>query len=107
MAEETHTPNGTSRRQILSLGGGALGAGLLAACGQGAGSSAAAGAQLPETIHFGHPSPAQPVYNFAVYPIADTIFNKRHKSNLKKKVFKGFTPIAGAFISGEVDIAYM
>lgn len=108
------------RRQFMRLGGGVAAAGLLAACGQGGNGSSVAptgpsptageqagAAELTNTVRFGHPSPFQPVYNFAVYPIASSILMEQYGVGIEPTVFTGFTPIAGAFISDEIDISYM
>lgn len=61
---------------------------------------------LPNQIRVGHPSPAQPIYNFAVYPELQNRLQDAG-SGIKRKVFKGYTPMAAAFIKDELDLAYL
>lgn len=108
------------RRSFVKLAGGMLGAGMLAGCQQlgGAPPTAAPTATpaatptatpipVPNPVRFGHPSPAQPVYNFAIYPTAQQLMKEREGVDFEKKVFRGFTPIAAGFIKEEIEIAYM
>jgi ABC-type nitrate/sulfonate/bicarbonate transport system substrate-binding protein len=93
------------RRALLkSIGAGAattIAGGSLSGClGQ------AANRGLPQTVTVGYPSPALPVYNFALFPGLEKQLSDRG-AGLEMKQFKGYTPMVSGLMAGEISVGVL
>lgn len=93
------------RRAFLKqIGAGAattVAGGSLSGClGQGANRG------LPQTVTVGYPSPALPVYNFALFPGLEEQLADRG-AELEMKQFKGYTPMVSGLMAGEISVGVL
>ncbi|MFW5918405.1 MAG: ABC transporter substrate-binding protein [Haloferacaceae archaeon] len=61
---------------------------------------------LPETVTVGYPSPALPVYNFALFPgLADELADR--DAEVEMEQFSGYTPMVSALIRGDISVGVL
>lgn len=81
---------------LQTLGAGAVGASSAGCAGR------FDDRDLSNTVTIGYPSPALPVYNFALFPgIHDEL--SKVGAKLEMKQFKGYTPMVSALVTGEIS----
>jgi ABC-type nitrate/sulfonate/bicarbonate transport system substrate-binding protein len=61
---------------------------------------------LPQTVTVGYPSPALPVYNFALFPGLEEELADRD-AELEMKQFNGYTPMVGALMRGDISVGVL
>lgn len=88
------------RREFLGAAGTAAVAGFGGCLGGGSGDG------LPDTVTVGYPSPALPVYNYALYPALSSRLADRDV-DLKLQEFNGYTPMAGALVQGDIEVGVL
>lgn len=62
---------------------------------------------FPDPYKIGSPSPAQPVYNFAIQPLLQNRLKEEQGVDTELKTHKGFTPMVASLVKGETDIGYL
>lgn len=100
----TDSVSSNRRRFLKTAGVGALTG--IAGCLGSDSDEGSSGAELPDTLTIGHPSPARPVYNLPTY----TTFLDRMEEQgvtIEPKTFSGFTGVVAGMVSDEVDLAYV
>lgn len=61
---------------------------------------------LPQTVTIGYPSPALPVYNFALFPGLEEQLADRG-ADLEMTQFSGYTPMVGGLMRGEISVGVL
>lgn len=61
---------------------------------------------LSGTVTVGYPSPALPVYNFALFPGLEAELADRG-ATLEMEQFSGYTPMVGALLRGEISVGVL
>ena len=62
---------------------------------------------VPDPYLVGSPSPAQPVYNFAINPLFENTMRDAHGVDVNLKTHRGFTPMVAGLVREEFDIGYL
>lgn len=62
---------------------------------------------VPDPYLIGSPSPAQPVYNYAINPLFETTMRDAHGVDVNLKTHRGFTPMVAGLVREEFDIGYL
>lgn len=61
---------------------------------------------LPQTVTVGYPSPALPVYNFALFPgLEDELADRG--ADLEMTQFSGYTPMVGGLMRGDISVGVL
>lgn len=96
------------RRAFLQgAGAGAVAvAGGVAGCVGVPSDGGGAAESLPASMTVGYPSPALPVYNFALYPGMQAELDARGTA-LALDQYKGYTPMVSGLVSGEMDFGVL
>lgn len=62
---------------------------------------------VPDPYLVGSPSPAQPVYNYAINPLFENTMRDAHGVDVNLKTHRGFTPMVAGLVREEFDIGYL
>lgn len=92
-----------NRRNFLRTAGAAAATGAAGCTGVLPGDG---GGGLPDTVTVGYPSPALPVYNFALYPALERRLDDLDVA-LELNQFKGYTPMVNGILGGEMDVGVL